>query len=148
MKYEMWSHHFSDTYLIDFGHIKIDIMQTSQSKYDILTTCRPLCNLSQSISCFWVWQSGLAAQCPGTLCSLTALSIVGRGAALSRPVTTTTTITTTPLQLLFLPTLSPSSSPRKLSCVVVIIRGDQAFIYMLLGFDDMIIEVTMTTENL
>ena len=30
----------------------------------------------------------------------------------------------------------------------MIIRGDQAFIYMLLGFDDMIIEVTMTTENL
>ena len=30
----------------------------------------------------------------------------------------------------------------------MIIRGEQAFIYMLLGFDDMIIEVTMTTEDL
>ena len=30
----------------------------------------------------------------------------------------------------------------------MIIRGDQAFIYMLLGFDDMIIEVSMTTESL
>ena len=30
----------------------------------------------------------------------------------------------------------------------MIIRGDQAFIYMLLGFDDMIVEVTKTIENL
>ena len=42
----------------------INIMHSSPWKYDLLATCRPLCNLSQSISCFSGWQSGLAAQCP------------------------------------------------------------------------------------